>query len=160
MVQAKKILFKTKNILFKHKIAVIVVLALLIVSQIARFAAVNAGKSRRVMYFPQVGTEKIEKEIRYVPKNKSQSELETYISELLLGPEVHRARPLFSLGTSLDFCIINDRVLYVGLSEDSIFQDNEAVGFEKGTELFKKNIRKNFSKIDEIEIFCGNNFVE
>lgn len=159
MVQAKNVLIKTKNFLFKHKIAVIVILAVLIVPHVIHFAAVNAGKTKRVMYFQQVGSEKIEKEIRYIPKNDSQSELEIYISELLLGPQVYRARPLFSLGTSLEFCILKDDELYVGLSEDAIFQDNEALEFNKGIELLKKNIKKNFPKINEFEIFAGNVFV-
>lgn len=153
-------LSKTKNFLFNHKIAVIVVLAVLIVPHIVHFAAVNAGKTKRIMYFQQVGSEKLAKEIRYIPKNDAQNPLENYISELLLGPEIRRARPLFTLGTSLDFCIQKDDVLYVGLSDDAVFQDNEAVEFSRAAELLRKNIKKNFPKIDKIEIFAGKNYVE
>lgn len=151
---------QVKNFLLKHKIAVIVVLAVLIVPHIIHFAAVKAGKSRYVMYFQQVGSEKLAKEIRYVPKNQAQNSIENYISELLLGPEVHRARPLFTLGTSLEFCIQKDDILYVGLSDDAVFQDNEAIEFNRAAELLKKNIKKNFPKIDRIEIFAGKNYVE
>lgn len=160
MVKIKNILNSLKNFILNHKIAVSVILAVLIVPHIIHFAAVNAGKTKRVMYFQQVGSEKIEKEIRYIPKNDSQTELELYISELLLGPQVYRARPLFSLGTSLEFCILKGDELYVGLSEDAIFQDNEALEFNKGVELLKKNIKKNFPKINEFEIFAGNTFIE
>lgn len=164
MVQSKKnvlpVLENVKKIIIKHKIAVIVVLAVLIVPHVVHFAAVHAGKSRRVMYFQQVGSEKIEKEVRYIPKNESQSEIESYISELLLGPEIHRVRPLFSLSTSLEFCILKDKTLYVGLSEDAVFQDNEATDFYRGEELLKKNIKKNFPEISDIEIFAGDIFIE
>lgn len=164
MVQIKKnvlpVLLKGRDYVVRHKIAFLVILAVLVVPHIVHFAGTHAGKTRRVMYFAQVGSDKIEREVRYVPKNKSQSALENYISELLLGPQIHRVRPLFSLGTALEFCILNDGILYVGLSEDSIFQDNEAVPFTEGTELLKKNIRKNFPKIHEIEIFAGDVCVE
>lgn len=159
LAKSKNFLAKTKKIILKHKIAVCAILAVLIVPHIVSFAAVNSGKKRRVMYFQQVGSENLAKEIRYVPKNNAQKPLENYISELLLGPEIRRARPLFSLGTSLEFCIQEDNVLYVGLSQDAVFQDNEASKFENGIELLKKNIKKNFPKIKRIEIFAGNVFI-
>ncbi len=149
-----------KNFVIRHKVVFIVIAAAILIPNIFFFVSRRTGKYRMVMLFEQVGSKKIEKEVIYVPKNDSQTKLETYISELLLGPLFHRARPVFSLGTKLEFCILKGDVLYVGLSEDAIFQDNEAADFYDGVELFKKAVKKNFPKIKDVEIFAGNVFIE
>ena len=156
----KTALIYTRNFIVRHKIAFIVIAAAFLLPNIFFFVSKRAGKYRMVMLFEQVGSNKIQKEVIYVPKNDSQTKLESYISELLLGPLFHRARPVFSLGTKLEFCILKDDVLYVGLSEDAIFQDNEAAEFYDGVELFKTAVKKNFPKIKDVEIFAGNVFIE
>ena len=111
----KNALIYTRNFIVRHKIAFIVIAAAFLLPNIFFFVSKRAGKYRMVMLFEQVGSNKIQKEVIYVPKNDSQTKLESYISELLLGPLFHRARPVFSLGTKLEFCILKDDVLYVGL---------------------------------------------
>lgn len=151
-----------KKLTLKHKIVFTAAAAALLfmAAYIISSSAAHAGKSKRLMYFKQTGTQKVEKEIRYIPKSEVETELESYISDLLLGPMVHRVRPLFSIGTELEFCMLKDNVLYIGLSKAAIFQDNEALSFDEGAELLKKNIRKNFHKVDDISIFIDNIFIE
>lgn len=156
----KEIIYSYKDKLLdfvkKYKKSIVVILVILI----SLFASVKIikgiGFTKRVLYFPQVGTEKIIKEIRYLPENHSQTPLENYVSEILLGPQVRRARPLFSLGTSLEFCILKENTLYIGLSDSAVLQESEAVSLTRGIEILKLNIKKNFSKITDVQIFSEN----
>ncbi len=156
----KNAMIFTEKFIAMHKAILIAVAAAAVLLAVFSFVFRRAGKYRMVMLFQQVGSAKIEKEVTYVPKNGTQTKLETYISEFLLGPLLHRARPVFSLGTKLEFCIQKEDILYVGLSDDAIFQDNEAVEFYDGVEIFKKAIKMNFPKIKDVQIFAGNVFIE
>ena len=88
-----------------------------------------------------------------------QGRLQCYIDELLLGPVFYRGRPLFTLGTKLDYCFVTDRTLYVGLSENAVLQENGALELEKALVFFKKNIKKNFTRIKKIEVFIDGNYI-
>lgn len=151
-------IYKEKLLQFvnNYKKSIIVVLVVLISVFSAVKIVKGIGFTKRVFYFPQVGTERIIKEVRYLPDNHVQTPLENYVSEILLGPQVRRTRPLFSLGTSLEFCILKDNTLYLGLSDSAVLQESEAVNLTRGIELLKLNIRKNFSKISDIQVFSEN----
>ena len=102
---------------------------------------------------------KSQKEIRYLTKNPVQGKLEYYVDELILGPTFYRGRPLFTVGTKLDSCFVQDSVLYVGLSEDAVLQDGDSLELMQAVALFKKNIKKNFSRIKKIELFIDGNYI-
>ena len=130
---------------------------------IALFVAVHLvshhGTDRRVFYYAVSGSSKSQKEIRYLTKNPVQGKLEYYVDELILGPTFYRGRPLFTVGTKLDSCFVQDSVLYVGLSEDAVLQDGDSLELMQAVALFKKNIKKNFSRIKKIELFIDGNYI-
>ncbi len=115
--------------------------------------------------FPKIGissereSEKIVSEIRFLPIIPSQGEIRLFVDELVLGPQTPRLRPLFSLGTSVEFCFLFEsdekNVLYVGLSEKAIGEEGSSCDIQRGISLFCQNIRTNFKNIEEIVLFIG-----
>ena len=123
-------------------------------------AQVTRGTKRHVFYFSVIGTERLVREVRYLPKHPVQGDVQLYVDELLLGPETQRARPLFSLGTKNEFCFVRGKTLYVGLSKDVLYQIPEADTITKGIALLCKNIKKNFHDIKNIALFIDGKYVE
>ena len=76
-----------------------------------------------------------------------------YIDEILLGSTVERTKMLFTPGTRLLSCFERNHVLYVNLSQDLLQMGDGVIEIREGTELLKKNIMKNFSEIDSVEIY-------
>ena len=115
---------------------------------------------RRTFVFPLLGSEKPVTEIRYLSREPAQGDIPLYIDELLLGPQTQRARPLFSPGTTCDFCFVREKTLYVGLSKAVLYQDGAAADILDGIALFKANILHNFRAVSAIELFIDNKIVE
>lgn len=114
---------------------------------------INYPGHRYTLQFSEIGTDRCITEVRYLPAKPVQGKVQSYVDELLLGPSVHRTRPLFSRGTKAEFCFQRGKTLYIGLNTQAVFQDSEAESFEKGLALLEKNVRKNFSGIRHVECF-------
>ena len=82
------------------------------------------------------------------------SECAAYVDELLLGPCVERCRPLFSPGTRALSCFVREGTLYVELSDELMSESGDAVAIRDGVELFTKNVRRNFPRIKQVELFA------
>ena len=119
-----------------------------------------SGKQRRTFSFPIIGSDELAYEVRYLPRHPVQGDICLYIDELLLGPQTQRACPLFSAGTKNDFCFMRDKILYIGLSKDVLYEIPEAARIKDGIVLFEKNIRKNFRGVKEIALFIDGKYVE
>ena len=143
----------------KNKFKIALVAGGIIALFVAVHLVLHRGTNRRVFVFPVSASTKTETEVRYLPKDAVQGRLQCYIDELLLGPVFYRGRPLFTLGTKLDYCFVTDRTLYVGLSENAVLQENGALELEKALVFFKKNIKKNFTRIKKIEVFIDGNYI-
>ena len=108
-------------------------------------------------------SESVKTEVRKLPDNPVQGTVKMYVEELLLGPESPRLQPIFSLDSSLDFCFVrNDSgkdVLYLGISESSVYNLSADVDIQGRVGILKDNIKKNFKDIEEIVLFIGDNFV-
>ena len=117
------------------------------------------GKEQRVFIFPVSGSAKNKKEIRYLCANPVQGDIKYYVDELVLGPSFYRGRPLFALGTKVDYCFQSGNKLYIGLSDEAVLQEGSALDLNQASELFKKNIKKNFSSVKNIELFVDGNFI-
>ena len=128
-----------------------VVAAVFIVS-LAAYAFSNHGR-RRIFYFPRFEGKSVSVESRNLPSKPVQGKVALFVDELLLGPETERCRPLFSPGTHREFCFVRGKTLFVGLSKDVLYDTAPAADIKKGTELFKKNILKNFAYIKSVELF-------
>ena len=152
---AVKNIFQIKIIRRILAIFVIIIALLVVFNKIS-----HRGKNRRVFLFPVSESSKIQKEVRYLSSNPVQGDIAYYVDELVLGPSFYRGRPLFTLGTKVEYCFLREKTLTVGLSEESVLQADGAISIEKSIELFKKNIKKNFSGIKKIEIFIDGNFID
>ena len=115
---------------------------------------------RRVFVFPSVASDERVVEVRYVPRRPVQGNIPLFVDELLLGPQSRRARPLFALGTRAEFCFLREKTLYLGLSKEVLAADAVADDMLGDIALFKENIRKNFSRLDNIVLFIDGKYVE
>lgn len=137
-------LSKTSKIICAVSFAFLISLAVFICS--------NKGV-RRVFYFPQFDGMHNASEVRNLPSKPVQGKVALFVDELLLGPETERCRPLFSPGTHAEFCFVRGNTAYIGLSKDVLYENAPATHIKQGTELFRKNILKNFAYIKSVELF-------
>lgn len=122
------------------------------------FFLVNRGGKRRVFVFPSVETGSSVVEIRRLPETHM-SEVEYYISEMMLGPQTERCRRIFPAGTKVLSCMLKNKVLYVNLSKEIVNPEteNKMLPVKDSIELFKSNILRNFSSISSVEVFVEGN---
>jgi len=116
--------------------------------------------TRRVFYFPSVAADKMCREVRYLPSDAVQGAVRSYVDELLLGSQKQGRLSLFTLGTACEFCFVEGKTVFVGLSVDAALQLSDSTDIENGIKLFKNSILKNFKYIDCVELFIDGNYVE
>ena len=92
-------------------------------------------------------------EYRNLTEKPHQGDINLFVEEMLLGSTVERTKKLFTPGTRLLSCFKRDGVLYLNLSQDLLDMGDGVVEIKEGTELLKKNIMRNFSGIDSVEIY-------
>ena len=151
-----KAILSDKKLLLKISFAFLAIVFLFVLIHILS----HLGTNRRVFIYPVSGSSKTQKEVRYLSSNPVQGKIACYVDELILGPSFYRGRPLFTLGTVVDYCFLRGKTLYVGLSEEAVLQESGSRNIGESVELFKKNIRKNFTEIKNIELFIDGNFID
>ena len=114
---------------------------------------VTKNTHRRTFIFPSAEDGKYIIEYRNLTNNPHQGDINLYIDEILLGSTVERTKWLFAPGTKVLSCFDRDHVLYVNLPADLLQMGESVIEIREGVELLQKNILKNFSKIDSVEIF-------
>lgn len=114
---------------------------------------VSENTCRRTFIFPSAEDGKYIIEYRNLTEKPHQGDINLYIEEILLGSTVERTKLLFTPGTKLLSCFERNHILYVNLSSDLLEMGDGVIEIREGTELLKNNIKRNFSKIDEVEIF-------
>lgn len=114
---------------------------------------VSKDSCRRTFIFPSAEDGKYIIEYRNLTEKPHQGDINLYIDEILLGSTVERTKMLFTPGTKVLSCFERDHVLYVNLSKDLLQMGEGVIEIKEGTELLKKNIKRNFSKIDSVEIY-------
>ena len=117
------------------------------------FYVVTKNTCRRTFIFPSAEDGKYIVEYRNLTEKPHQGEINLYIDEILLGSTVERTKLLFSPGTRLLSCFEREHILYVNLSQDLLQMGDGVIEIREGTELLKQNIKRNFSRIDSVEIF-------
>ena len=117
------------------------------------FYGISKKTNRRTFIFPSAEDAKYIIEYRNLTEKPHQGDINLYIDEILLGSTVERTKLLFTPGTHVLSCFERDHILYVNLSNDLLQMGDGVIEIREGTELLKKNIMKNFSKIDSVEIF-------
>ncbi len=106
---------------------------------------------RRIFYFPSYDSTCLCSEIRYVAKHPVQGDEAAFVEDLLLGPVTNRYKRIFQSGVRAEYCFVKDGTMYVGLSKEALFPVDE-VSVEKGVELLRLNIVKNFTYLNKIEV--------
>lgn len=141
---------------FRMAACVVIVCALVV--SLACF--LPSAARRHVLVFPSAASGDRVVEVRYAPRQPVQGSIPRFVDELLLGPQSRRARPLFVLGTRAEFCFLRGKTLYLGLSKELLAADAVADNMLGDIALFKENIRKNFSRLDDIVLFVDGKYVE
>ena len=154
-----KMILSLKEVLYKNRIKIAFLCSALVVFFVALHIVLHLGTDRRVFYFPVSGSSKIQKEVRYLDSNPVQGKIGYYVDELMLGPSVYRSRPLFTAGTKVEYCFVRNNILYIGLSDKAVLQLDGSSEMSKAVSLLKKNIKKNFTGIKNIELFIDGNFI-
>jgi hypothetical protein len=113
----------------------------------------NRPGDRRVFYFKSYDNNKTCTEIRYEPHKPVQGREQLFVDELLLGPMTNRFRPLFTRGTKTEFCFLRGSTLYVGLSKEALQISADSADIGSGVKLLKKNVLKNFTYINAVEMY-------
>ncbi len=114
---------------------------------------VTKDTCRRTFIFPSAENGKYIIEYRNLTEKPHQGDINLYIEEILLGSTVERTKLLFTPGTKLLSCFERNHILYVNLSKDLLQMGDGVIEIREGTELLKKNIQQNFSRIDSVEFF-------
>ncbi len=148
---AKATINMLKNKSFPIFVISLLIAGLLVFSMFCYVVTKNTH--RRTFIFPSAEDGKYIIEYRNLTNNPHQGDINLYIDEILLGSTVERTKLLFAPGTRVLSCFERDHVLYVNLSSDLLQMGEGVIEIREGTELLKKNILKNFSKIDTVEIF-------
>ena len=114
---------------------------------------ITKDSCRRAFIFPSAENGKYIIEYRKLAEKPHQGDIGLYIDEILLGSTVERTKLLFTPGTRVLSCFERNHTLYVNLSQNLLQMGDGVIEIREGTELLKKNIMKNFSEIDSVEIF-------
>ena len=117
------------------------------------FYIVSKDSCRRTFIFPSAEDGKYIIEYRNLTEKPHQGDINLYIDEILLGSTVERTKMLFTPGTKVLSCFERNHVLYVNLSNNLLQMGDGVIEIKEGTELLKENIKRNFSKIDSVEIY-------
>lgn len=114
-----------------------------------------------VMFFGEYGSDKVYTETRLVSKEQdNQQQVRAFTESLVLGPRTNRFLPLFAKGTAVEFCIVKDGKVYVGLSKNALFFSEECADIKTGISMLKRNIVRNFTNIDTVEVYIDSIQVE
>ena len=98
-------------------------------------------------------------EHRYLPHRNYPESAVLYANELMLGPVTERFRLLFSQDSRVISCFVRGNTLYINISEQALEMTGNCSDIKKGIELFKKNIKNNFGKINSVEMYIDNKSV-
>ena len=110
--------------------------------------------TRAVMYFPSFESGKVYAEERFIPKETAQGTERFFVDDLLLGPLTNSFKKLFPGETSVEFFTIDSSgTAYIGLSKDALKTSDDAADINIGISLLKRNIVKNFTKINTVLVY-------
>ncbi len=145
----------TINMLKNKSLPIFIISLVIIAVFVLSFFWYTVAKDyhRRTFIFPSADNGKYIIEYRNLTKKPHQGEIQLYIDEILLGSTVERTKRLFAPETRVISCFERDHVLYLNLSSDILQMGDGVIEIREGTELLKKNIMKNFSEIDSVEIY-------
>jgi len=140
---------------FKRSIAAAGALFVAALVSLLFYVVRPAPSVQRVLFFPDETTHLWSGELRELPKQDTrEEEIDYLVRELVLGPTILRYGRAIPRKTIIQSVILRKNVLYVGFSEHLVFPPSDMiVEFDEILVGFRKTIRYNYRKIDDIKIF-------
>jgi len=121
----------------------------------------NKGTRRVLVFESKTNPKELSYEVRFLKKPLNKDAVSQYVDELLLGPISPQGRLLSPLGTKVNSCFIDGKVLYLDLSEDALqIFPSEVSNTADAVKILKKNLFTNFKNVDIINVFIMGNRVE
>ena len=144
-----------KKMISKEYLAKTILSLVLLVSFVISFIfyAASGNFRRKIFIFPSADSGQYVIEYRNLASKPVQGSVQLYVDELLLGSQIERTKMLFTPGTRVLSCFQRGNVLFLNLSADILSVSDSAIDIKEGIELLKKNIKKNFPKIETIKVF-------
>lgn len=136
-----------------HTILLIGIFAIFLFSLLSFL--IGQKSHRRIFIFPSADDGQYIIEYRNLAKNPHQGDINYFVDELLLGSTIERTKFIFTPETKVLSCFSRNNVLYLNLSSDLLAMGDGVVEIKDGINLLKENVKKNFSKIDEVEVFVN-----
>ncbi len=110
--------------------------------------------NRSIFFFPDTRTGAPRAEIRYLPKvHGTDSRLNLYVSELLLGPIGPTYKPLYPKNVRILRCFTKKNTAYIDLSAAALELDGGTTSYIEAFAFFKKNVFTNFRNVDKIYLY-------
>jgi hypothetical protein len=90
------------------------------------YAFVGTRQVRRVLFYPDLGTQKLVGEVHYVPRARGvEQSARALVKELLLGPAAYELGRVAPARVDLRALSVSDRVAYVDFSADLVLDAGE-----------------------------------
>jgi hypothetical protein len=127
------------------------------------FAFVEMGRSelsRRTFEFFTFENNRSVVEDRMLRKTASlESDIRTYVEELILGPVSVDFAPLVTKGTKLRSFMYRDRTVYADFSGEAVLPIPGGQTLFDGFLALNRGIRRNFSAVSDVKLFVDGNEV-
>lgn len=110
--------------------------------------------SRRVLFFPNGVTGELGGEEHLLPRRSDRQEaIETFLEELILGPNTLGAIRIFPATTEIDLLMLRERELYIDFSPQILDLEEETrISFDDAVEMTVYNLRYNFPYLRAITV--------
>ena len=150
----------TINMLKNKSLPIFIISLVIIAVFVLSFFWYTVAKDyhRRTFIFPSAENGKYIIEYRNLNKKPHQGEIQLYVDEILLGSTVERTKRLFAPGTKVISCFERDKTVFIDLSADIIYMGHNVVQIKDGIELLKLNIMKNFTNIEQVQVFVDGKY--
>lgn len=115
---------------------------------------ISAPGTRFVFFFPHQREDRVITETRFLKlKGNNGEKGAKFVEELVLGPQNPACSGLFPEHLVLQSVFFNDTALTVNFSGNSLIDPGEWKSFQRGYDLFKKNVFTNFPNVDRLYMY-------
>jgi hypothetical protein len=114
----------------------------------------NRHWARRTLFFPEISSQKLVGETRFLPRRRSlEMDVQLLVEEVILGPEMPMHRPLLPRETRLISVIARQRRVYLSLSRGILREGGEPpLAPEQALQALSDVILFNFPRIRRLEL--------
>ncbi len=120
------------------------------------FYRMSDPAARYVFIVESLDDDVLHLEQRFLPMAEGadrETEIVSYVNELLLGAPTDRYRRIFPLKSKLESCFLRGSVLFINLSEEALIADSDTSSTFMACSLMKENVYRNFPEVTEVRLF-------